>query len=105
MGLEIIYKRDTGQILLSRRIAAPRDDLTPGEGEDKIFLSFDLAGRPVTAFRVDPERGGLKLRKDFAEPETEARLRLTAHGTLASPIGGIHSISADGRARVVITVE
>jgi hypothetical protein len=67
MGFEIIYRRDTGQILLSRRIAAPRDDLTPGEGEDKIFLSLDLADRPVTAFRVDHKVAKARWAKKLQE--------------------------------------
>ena len=105
MGFEIIYKKETGQILLSRRIAAPRDDLTPGEGKDKLFMAFDFGERPVTAFRVDPERGRLELREDFVEPETGVKLMLTSDAKDTSPIDGIPQIPADGRSTTTITVQ
>ena len=105
MGFEIVYKKETGQILLSRRIAAPRDDLTPGEGEDKLFLAFDFADRPVSAFRVDPERGTLELREDFVEPETGVELSLTSDATDTSPIDGIPEIPADGQSTTNIAVQ
>jgi hypothetical protein len=105
MGFEIVYKKDTGQILLSRRAAAPADDLAPGEGEDKVFLSLDLENRPMTAFRVDPEQGTLELREDYVEPERGVELSLTSDAADMSPIDGIPAIPADGRSTTALTVQ
>ena len=68
MGYEITYDRQSGYIVVVRETSAPRDDLAPGEDQDKLFLKFDFGDRPVSAFRVDTERGTLVQREDYAPP-------------------------------------
>jgi hypothetical protein len=106
MGQEIIYDADTGAILAVREIAAPRDDLAPGEGQRKIFLGeVDFEGRSLAAFRVNPERGTVEPRADFAAAEADVELALTSDAAARSPIDGIPEIAADGNSSTTITIQ
>jgi hypothetical protein len=102
---EVLFEVDTGTILLTRSIAAPRDDLVPAEGQGKLFVDFDPGDRPVSAFRVNPEQRTIELRADFVEPEMDAELALSSDATATSPIDAIPEIPADGNSLTTITVQ
>jgi hypothetical protein len=105
MPYEIVYDAESGRILAARPTAAPREDLVLGEGQSKLFLQFDFAGRPLSAFRVDLEAKTLALRDDWVEPEQDVVLELGTDAAAVSPIDGIPEIPADGKTAVKIMVQ
>jgi hypothetical protein len=105
MAHEIIYDRATGQVLLARRIAAPRDDLQPGEGQGKLFIDFDPGDRLIAAFRIDPDKRRLEPRDDFSSPESDVRLALSCDAAAMSPVEDIPALPADGQTQTTVTVE
>lgn len=105
MPYEIVYDEESGRVLLARPIAAPREDLVAGEGQAKLFLEFDFAGRPLSAFCVDPDARTLVLREDWVEPEQDVELKLSTDASTTSPIDGIPEVPADGESVVTITVQ
>lgn len=105
MPYEIVYEVESGRILAARSTAAPRADLVLGEGQGKLFLQFDFAGRPLSAFRVDPEAKTLALRDDWIDPEQDVILELSVDAPAVSPIDGIPEIPADGKTEVKITIQ
>jgi hypothetical protein len=105
MPYEIVYEVESGRILAARPTAAPREDMVLAEGQHKLFLSFDFAGRPLSAFRVDAGARTLALREDWVEAEPDVFLKLSVDAPVVSPIDGIPEIPADGKAEVTITVQ
>lgn len=105
MPYEIVFDEASGRPLWARSIAAPREDVVIGEGQARLFLEFDFAGRPLSAFRVDPDAGTLVVREDFVEPEEEVFLELSTDAPATSPIDGIPEVPADGKSKVTITVQ
>lgn len=105
MSYEIVYETEGGRILASRPSNAPRKDLILPKGQGKLFLSFDFAGRPLSAFRVDAEAKTLVPREDWVELEQDAILNLSADAPAVSPIDNIPEIPADGKTKIKITVQ
>lgn len=105
MPYEVVYDKDSGKIMMARSSAAPRDDLILHEEQAKLFLAFDLGGRPMSAFRVDADAGTLVLRDDWVEPEAGVRLALSVDATATSPIEEIPEVPADGQSEATITVQ
>ncbi len=105
MAYEIIYERESGHILATRRSAMPREDMRPSEGQDKLFMVFDFGNRPMSAFRVDADSGELVLRDDWVEPEADVGLTLTVDAPATSPIDDLPEILADGESVAMITVQ
>ena len=96
MPYEILYDKTTGQILTTRRIAAPRADLQPDEGQSKLFLDFDFGRLPILAYKINLEKGQVEAREDFVPPERDVRLALSCDAPAVSPIDGIPALPADG---------
>jgi hypothetical protein len=105
MPYEIVYDEESKQVLLARPTAAPREDLVLAEGQGKLFLDFDFAGRPLSAFSADPAAGTLVLREDFVEPEQDVALELSTDAPAVSPIDHIPEVPADGESAVTISVQ
>ena len=104
MSYEILYHKKTGAILAARRGAALHGDLLAGEGQAKLLTRADLEGRPVHAYRVDPETKELTLRDDWVDPEKDVSLELQHDAAHTSPIDGLPMIPADGSSMVTFTV-
>ena len=104
MPHEIVYDAATGRVVAAQSSAAPRHDIVLSEGQSRMFLSFDFAGLPISAYRVDTGTNTLVLREDWTEPE-EVFLKLEADASAAaSPIDGIPEIPADGQAQIEIVI-
>jgi hypothetical protein len=104
MPYEIVYHKETRQILAARRTAAPREDVVLTPEQAVLFTDVDLGERPLASFLVDPDAGTVAPRADWTAPETGVRLELSVDTPAVSPIDGTAELPADGKAQATITV-